>query len=206
MNFVDQGSQKNILKNTVPAPYINIYKIVLMGDGMVGKTSLRKKFSDALFQRNYLMTIGVEVSTKNITININNEKILVTLLIWDLGGQLYFLRIREQYYKGANGAILVYDITNKSSFDNLDRWVNELLDARGSIPLLIVGNKIDLRAKQKDTIETNEGLEKTNQIASKYNLPVDFIETSALTGKNVDAAFQKISKMILKNMEQKTIL
>ena len=194
------------IKQTKPS-YFDVYKIVLLGEGMVGKTSLRKRFTESDFQRNYLMTIGVEVSTKNFKCKVNDKEIPVTFLIWDLGGQLYFLRVREQYYKGANGGLLVYDITNRKSFEVLDRWIEELLDARGQIPLLIVGNKIDLRKPNVEYVTYTEGLKRVEELKEKYNLTaIDFIETSALTGENVEEAFQKLGKMIISTSSIESII
>lgn len=175
-----------------------LYKIVLLGDAAVGKTTIRKKFAEGVTSKRYIMTIGVEVSTKDITLVYNGKPRNVTLVIWDLGGQLYFTRMRSSFYQGTSGAILMYDISNRKSFDNLTSWINEIKSFISDVPLVLVGNKIDLRtSKTSQFISKEEGAKKAEEIDNLHKGVVNFIETSALYGVNVEEAFLLLTREIL---------
>ncbi|MHA1331994.1 MAG: Rab family GTPase [Candidatus Hodarchaeales archaeon] len=112
-------------------------KIVLACDGAVGKTTLRRRFMGEGFKVNYQATIGADFA-------IHEEKIgsyHVKFVIWDLAGQLHFHQVRKLFYKAAHGALIVFDITNPSSFDNIKHWINELWLHNEPVPFVIVGNK-----------------------------------------------------------------
>ena len=156
-------------------------KIVLLGDGAVGKTSLVHRYVEGQFNDKYKATIGVDIFSKKVG-NID-------LQIWDLSGQEHFAAVRNKFYQKAEGALLVFDLTNKKSFDNLDKWVQESRNGVGSnIPIVLLGNKSDLPelAAIKDP-----------QIAD-YSKGKNFkwMKTSAKTGENVEGAFSSIANFM----------
>ena len=98
-------------------------KVILAGDGAVGKTSLRKRFMESVFDGQYLMTIGADFSVKEIDVKMGSEKLQVKMQIWDLAGQPRFQEVRSVYYSGVVGAVLVYDVTRPDSFENTTKWL-----------------------------------------------------------------------------------
>jgi len=163
-----------------------IIKICLLGEANVGKTSLVYRFIEDKFRGNYKSTLGVNLLKKDMKIKKFGD---VSAQIWDLGGQESFRSLRKLYLEGANGALVIYDCTKRSSFEKLEDWILDFKDARGDEPLILIGNKTDL----KDTIKVqeSEGVE----LAKKYNM--EFILTSAKTGSNVENAFKEIINIIL---------
>lgn len=113
-------------------------KIILIGDGAVGKTSLVKRYVEKTFDDRYITTIGANVKKKKI------DDLQITLMIWDMYGQKLRSQLQSSHYSGANGAILVYDLTRMKTFKDLDDWLNELFDTTGEIPFVVLGNKFDL--------------------------------------------------------------
>ena len=161
--------------------YNMLFKIVLVGDSSVGKTNLFLRYIKNEFDPQTKATIGVEFGTKIIKINNYNIKIQ----IWDTAGQERYKSITNAYYKGAQGAFLVYDITNKSSFLNIDKWIRDLKNnGDEKIVLFLIGNKNDLNDDR--VIDANEGKNK-----AKEN-KMFFLETSAKNNDNVNKAFDEI--------------
>ena len=163
-----------------------IIKVCLLGEANVGKTSLLYRYIENKFRDNYKATLGVNLLKKEANIEGYG---LITIQIWDLGGQESFKSLRKLYLEGANGALVIFDMTKNKTFEKLDDWVGDFKDARGDQPLLLVGNKTDL----KDNIKVNEN--EAAGLASKNGM--DFIMTSAKTGENVEAAFLNLIKVIL---------
>ncbi len=170
-----------------------IYKIVVIGDPAVGKTSLLKKYSSAKFQEKYIPTIGVNIVKKEIGININNKEINVALMLWDLAGQSQFYMLHRPYFNGADGIILVFDVTRTETFSNMNNWFNTAvkfgLTAR--VPRLLIGNKIDLKDERKIV------LPHATHLSKKISAP--YFETSALTGDNVQEIFTKIAEQVYRS-------
>ena len=163
------------------------FKIVIIGDSGVGKTNLVRRFIQNSFTLNTQATVGCEFYSNNYSIN---DK-LFKVEIWDTAGQERYKSITAAYYKGASGAILVYDVTNRTSFNNVDRWYQEIKDCSSAdIKILMVGNKTDL----EDNIVVSK--EMSSNKASDLNIPV--IETSALNASNVKEAFHLMIKEIYK--------
>ena len=167
-------------------------KIVVIGDSGVGKTNLIRRFILNTFSENTKATVGVEFISKSYKINNHIFKIE----LWDTAGQERYKSITAVYYKGAKGALLVYDTTSKISFNSIDKWMEEIRDKTTSdIKLMIIGNKIDLKDYREVT--TEEAIEK----AKTLGVPV--METSALDATNVNKAFHDLLKEIYKDMKNK---
>ncbi|MFX0048731.1 MAG: Rab family GTPase [Candidatus Hermodarchaeota archaeon] len=170
---------------TVGSNYI--IKICLLGEANVGKTSLVYRFIENKFRMNYKSTLGVNLLKKDTNFE---EYGNVSAQIWDLGGQESFRSLRKLYLEGANGALVIYDCTNRSSYEKLEDWILDFKEARGDEPLLLIGNKDDLTDSIK--VQESEGIE----LAKSHNM--EFMPTSAKTGSNVESAFNEIIKRILK--------
>ena len=165
-----------------------IFKIVLIGDTSVGKTNILSKYLSDEFDPESKATVGVEFGTKNFKIENN----IVKVQIWDTAGQERYRSITNAYYKGAKGALLVYDITNKKSFDNLDKWISDLkTNGDEKISIVLLGNKSDLESQR--VISTEEGKNK----AELFKFA--FMETSALNGNNIEKAFDELIKEVYKD-------
>ena len=161
--------------------YDMIFKIVLIGDTSVGKTNILSKYLTDEFDAKSKATVGVEFGVKNFKIENN----IVKVQIWDTAGEERYRSITNAYYKGAKGSLLVYDITNKKSFENVEKWISDLkANADEDISMILLGNKTDLEDKR--VVSTEEGKNK----AEFYNLT--FMETSALNGNNIQEAFNEL--------------
>ncbi len=158
------------------------FKFIIVGDHAVGKTSIVMRFVENRFSTDYRATIGLNILTHNYKF-LNTA---INLMIWDIGAQKFFRRVRKTYYQGAHSAFLVFDLTNVSSFENLENWYDELKGfISKDIPVVVVGNKTDLSKERK--ISYQEGVSLANKLKASY------IETSAKTGENVEDAFSLIS-------------
>jgi small GTP-binding protein len=185
-------------------PKLIVLKIVLIGDGGVGKTAIRERYLGKGFESQYLLTIGADFATKEAIVN----KTPVTYQIWDLAGQERFDGVRGVYYKGAVGALLVYDVTRPDSYHNTPKWVKELWtnNGRGKVPLVLVGNKIDLRKSCDEKINTTQGkslAKKITRMTSDEGFNCNYVETSAKTGKNISIAFSLLGKNIMGFVKQR---
>ena len=165
--------------------YDFLFKSVVVGDGGSGKTAVVVRFSQGFFQENYKLTIGVEFAVK--TIHINNYN--VKLQIWDTGGQERFRYVRPLYYKGSMGCIILFDLTNRESFDHVPKWLEEVKKESGNIPILLVGNKSDL------INERVVSLDEARQISKDLNM--FYVESSAKNGKGVGDVFAILSLLII---------
>ncbi|KAH6851007.1 ras family-domain-containing protein [Chaetomium sp. MPI-CAGE-AT-0009] len=171
-----------------------LFKVVLIGDSGVGKSNLLSRFTRNEFNLDSKSTIGVEFATRSI--QIDNKTIKAQ--IWDTAGQERYRAITSAYYRGAVGALLVYDISKSLSFENVTRWLKELRDhADSNIVIMLVGNKTDQRHLR--AVPTEDG----KNFASENGL--SFIETSALEATNVDLAFQNILTSIYQIVSSKSL-
>ncbi|XP_028832388.1 ras-related protein Rab-18-B [Denticeps clupeoides] len=161
-------------------------KILIIGESGVGKSSLLLRFTDDTFDPDQAATIGVDFKVKTIAIDGNRAK----LAIWDTAGQERFRTLTPSYYRGAQGVILVYDVTKRDTFSKLDNWLNELETycTRNDLVKMLVGNKID---KDSREVDRNEGL----KFARKHSML--FIEASAKTRDGVQCAFEELVEKIL---------
>jgi len=175
--------------------YDFLFKVVLIGDSGVGKSNLLSRFTRNEFNLESKSTIGVEFATRSIVVDGRRIK----AQIWDTAGQERYRAITSAYYRGAVGALLVYDIAKHLTYENVERWLKELKDhADDNIVIMLVGNKCDLRHLR--AVPTDEA----KAYSEKNNL--SFIETSALDSTNVETAFQHILSAIYKIMSQKQIV
>jgi small GTP-binding protein len=152
------------------------FKIIVAGDYAVGKTSLLNRYIDAKFSEDYLPTLGVNMLRKEMQQGQNKVK----LMFWDIAGQELFAQVREQFYQGTQGAMLVYDVTRPESFANISKWYREIVEGnKEHVHCILIGNKIDL-----EQIVPTEGGKKFAEENKMF-----FFETSARTGKRIDEAF-----------------
>ena len=176
-------------------------KVCLLGDGAVGKTALRERYLGKQFSSGYVMTIGADFAVKKTRIKTEEGEKDVKFQIWDLAGQPRFNSVRELYYKGSHGGLLVFDITRRDSFTNLNSWIEELFknSGRGVMPITVLGNKVDLRDETEDCVTVAEAHEYTEDLKQRleFNCDIPYLETSAKTGENVDLLFQSIIEKLL---------
>lgn len=164
-----------------PFDYEYLLRVALVGDCKVGKSTLLSQFTEGKSLVDYRATIGVEFRAINTKIGGANVKVQ----IWDTSGQERFRFITKAYYRGLGGAIVVYDVANHSSYINVARWIKDLRENMNlGTPILLVGNKSDLSQLREVTTE-----EATNFAAAEG---LDFMETSALDGSNVETAFRAV--------------
>lgn len=165
--------------------YDYLFKCVVVGDGGSGKTAVVVRFSQGFFKENYKLTIGVEFAVKNLVLNNNTIK----LQVWDTGGQPRFRYVRPLYYKGAMGCIVLFDLTNRESFDHVPKWLDEVSKEAGKIPMLLVGNKSDLVSQRVISTEDAQNLAK--------QLDMEYIESSAKTGDGIGDVFAVLSYLMM---------
>ncbi|MGQ4833996.1 MAG: Rab family GTPase [Candidatus Asgardarchaeia archaeon] len=172
-------------------PYI--FKVVMAGDGAVGKTSLVRQYVTHTFQKDYLTTLGVQVSTKELRYP---NLAVIKLVIWDVAGQQLFSTVRPMYYKEATVAIVVYDITSKETFEHVPRWVDEARQNEPRISIIIAGNKKDLEYARQ--VPTEDGEKLAKEVSAE-----GFVETSARTGEGVNKLFEMaVTACLKKKMEE----
>ena len=167
-----------------------LFKFIIVGDSSVGKSNLLLRYLNDKFEDEYQATIGVEFGAKNIEIDNINYRIQ----IWDTAGQEQFLSITRAYYQNSVCAIVVYDISNENSFTNVTKWIDDIkAQSPKNIYIMLVGNKIDLSEQRKVSYE--KGLE----FAQANN--INFFETSAKTGENVENVFYNCTMDIAKKIK-----
>ena len=184
--------------------YDHIFKVLLLGNSDVGKSSLILRYVDQVWSDTFVPTIGVDFKVK--TLEIDNKQI--KMQIWDTAGQERFRNVISSYFRGSHGILLIYDITNRDSFKNLENWLTEIeKNANQNVLKILIGNKNDLVDDRE--IKTEEGQTFANRNG------MQFIETSAKMNTNVTEAFEALAKLmmqfssekntVLKKNEQKTL-
>lgn len=174
--------------------YAYLFKYIIIGDTGVGKSCLLLQFTDKRFQPVHDLTIGVEFGARMITI----DKQLIKLQIWDTAGQESFRSITRSYYRGAAGALLVYDITRRDTFNHLTQWLKEARQnsSHQDMVIMLIGNKSDLDHRRQVTQKEGQQFAEQNGLI--------FLETSAKTAANVNEAFCATARKIYKNIENGT--
>ena len=168
-----------------------LYKLLLIGDSGVGKSSLLHRFADDIYTDSYISTIGVDFKIKTMVV----EDKVVKLQIWDTAGQERFRTITSSYYRGAHGIIVVYDITDLDSFSNVKVWLGEIdRYASENVDKLLVGNKCDLEDSRQVSKEVAQEFAAT--------LKVNCIETSAKDASHVDDAFRSMAATIMGRLDK----
>lgn len=185
---------------------MTVYKIALIGDGGVGKTAIRERYLGEGFKAQYLLTIGADFAMRDDTI----KGFPIRYQIWDLAGQQRFDGVRDAYYNGCIGALLVYDVSRPESFYNMPKWINELWtsNGRGRVPIIVVANKIDLREHSDKTISPEQGgsfTARLSNLTEAEGFMCHFIETSAKTGENIPQAFSILGMNIKKFMKNRPL-
>jgi small GTP-binding protein len=169
-----------------------IYKICIVGNGGVGKTSMVLRYCENSFKENYLMTIGSNFSTKTVELA-NHPQLQVKLQLWDLAGQKHFSFVRPPFYRGSTGIIYVFDLSRRSSFSDLKDWRTEVEKVVGQKPCLIVGNKLDIAKDGKREVSTQDG----EAIRNEFNA-LKYYETSAKEGNSIEQVFTDLTLEILR--------
>ncbi|MHA2346369.1 MAG: Rab family GTPase [Candidatus Hodarchaeales archaeon] len=167
-------------------------KIILLGQGSVGKTSVIRRFVEQAFSHDYKTTVGSNFLLKKLTLD---EDTRMTMQIWDLSGQDSFRNIRTQYFLHSHGGIMVFDLTRPETLTDLDRWHLDFTQKAGDVPLMLFGNKCDLVNERLVQSEAGE------ISAEKYN--ATYLETSALDGTNVQEAFTELAEQIIAHIEKR---
>jgi len=186
---------KRIFRNSyirMAKTYDYLFKLLLIGDSGVGKTCVLFRFSEDAFNATFISTIGIDFKIR--TIELDGKKI--KLQIWDTAGQERFRTITTAYYRGAMGIMLVYDITNEKSFDNIKNWIRNIEEhASADVEKMILGNKCDMNDRRQVSRERGE------QLAIEYG--IKFMETSAKASINVEEAFFTLARDIKVKMEKR---
>ncbi|KAG1714609.1 Ras-related protein Rab-10 [Nymphon striatum] len=172
--------------------YDLLFKLLLIGDSGVGKTCILFRFSDDAFNTTFISTIGIDFKIK--TIELRGKKI--KLQIWDTAGQERFHTITTSYYRGAMGIMLVYDITNPKTFDNIAKWLRNIDEhANEDVEKMILGNKCDVDDKRMISKERGDSIAREHGIK--------FLETSAKANVNIERAFMELAEAILDKVPSK---
>ena len=175
--------------------YDFIFKVLLLGNSDVGKSSLILRYVDQVWSDTFVPTIGVDFKVKTSQLENKNIK----MQIWDTAGQERFRNVISSYFRGAHGILLIYDVTNRDSFKNLESWLIEIeKNASENVLKILIGNKNDLQDEKEITTEEGEAFAKRNGM--------QFIETSAKMNTNVTEAFEALGKIMIEfNTEKKPI-
>lgn len=175
-------------------PYKYLFKYIIVGDTAVGKSCLLLQFTDKRFTPVHDLTIGVEFGSRTVTINTSPVK----LQIWDTAGQEKFRSITRSYYRGAAGALLVYDITRRETFEHLTSWLEDCRKYSSSdITIMLIGNKSDLESSRQVSAAEAAAFAQTHGLV--------FLETSAKTAHNVEQAFINSAKTIYEKVEKGSV-
>lgn len=176
-------------------------KVITAGDGAVGKTSIVRRYLGWGFRNDYLPTIGANFYEREIEYKFEEGLFQLSWVVWDISGQPDFPEIQKSYYTGSHGAIMVYDISRKKTSAHIPNWVEQFYTAtRGQPPLVLVGNKIDLRDTKREEVTLGKGEQLAEELSEQWGMEVPHIETSAKTKRGIDKAFKILSKKILERL------
>ncbi|MFX0174340.1 MAG: Rab family GTPase [Candidatus Hodarchaeota archaeon] len=165
-------------------------KVVMLGEGSVGKTSLIRRYVKQTFTHDYITTVGSNFLIKKIQLD---EESRMTMQLWDISGQDSFRNIRPQYYLHSHGGILTFDLTRNTTLQELEKWYMDFTKKTGHIPLMMFGNKVDLRDQREVLVEDAQ------MLAHRFN--ANYFETSALDGTGVEEAFTILAQRIVDHID-----
>ena len=171
-----------------------VLKLLLLGDSSVGKTSILNKYISNKFDESSISTVGVDYMDKIIDYN----KFKIKLQIWDTSGEEKFRTITKNFYRNADGLLVVFDLTKKESYDHIRIWINEAKENNDKLKTILIGNKLDLKDERIVAIDV------AKQFAEKNNLK--YIETSAKDGTNINESFQAIIDLLFDGKSSEEIL
>ena len=171
-----------------------VLKLLLLGDSSVGKTSILNKYISNKFDESSISTVGVDYMDKIIDYN----KFKIKLQIWDTSGEEKFRTITKNFYRNADGLLVVFDLTKKESYDHIKSWINEAKENNDKLKTILIGNKLDLKDERIVAIDV------AKQFAEKNNLK--YIETSAKDGTNINESFQAIIDLLFDGKSSEEIL
>lgn len=167
------------------------YRVVLLGEATVGKTSLLRRFTENVFNEEYKQTIGTTFASKDVAvIGEDGTKRNVRLVIWDMGGQATYRELRRQFMKGASAAIIAYDVTRPETFMSCNNWFEAFRETCPDAAVIVAANKVDLEEERIVPVEPGWMLRDWFQ--------ADYYETSAKTGARVTDVFTKVAEIVLK--------
>ncbi|MHA1991151.1 MAG: Rab family GTPase [Candidatus Hodarchaeales archaeon] len=172
-----------------------VLKICLLGDGAVGKTSLRTRYLGEGFTTSYSETIGADFALKFAKL----DDLLIKHQIWDIAGQPRYTQVRSILFDRSDGGLLLFDLSNRDSLKSVENWIKTYVQYAGVGAVILIGNKSDLR-EEKDVevlVTRQEGEDMAKQLSEKYNRPIPYLETSAKSGENVDEAFDILARKYL---------
>ena len=195
MSYPTSSQSPSTSSSSLPSQPITThqFKLIMLGDVAVGKTSIVTRFVDNEFKSTYHCTVGVEYKVKSLKLDPYTN---VNLKIWDTCGEEKYRTITRQYYRNSNGVVLVFDLTNKNSFDKLSGWLNDIKEyGPNDICIILVGNKSDVQDRKLSLFEEGK------KLAMNYKMP--YIEVSAKTGTNVLSMFENITKKMIDNISTK---
>jgi small GTP-binding protein len=196
INEIIESTQASLVRKS------HTLKVILVGDGAVGKTSIRRQYLGEGFRNDYQMTIGADLAKKESPVLYSGGR-QIKYIIWDLAGQQRFEKVRTAYYTSAMGALAVFDTTRIESFQNIVAWMNEFWknNGQGPVPLIILGNKVDLRGEVSTSVSDAKAQRFANmlsQVAEKHRgFKIYYLPTSAKTGLNIDLAFELLGESII---------
>ncbi len=169
-----------------------LLKIVLVGDAAVGKTTLRKQYSEDSFSQEYRDIIGADFSTKHFTKNGEN----FSLQIWDIAAKERFDSSKDLFFRGIYGVLLIFDVTNRESFKSIRKWLADIQNVENKeLAIVLVGNKVDLRSDQETAVITrDEGQALAKELSEEMGFSISYVETSAETGAGVEVAFRMLEE------------
>lgn len=176
-------------------------KVLILGNSQVGKSSILNQFAEGVFSETIPPTLGIDYKINQVTVGDKSIK----LQIWDTAGQERFKSITENFYKGAQGILLVFDLTDKASFDNISTWIKNIYEKAGrNVVVCLVGNKLDLYRKLQEDPTKQEKLvtdEMVQELLKENNF--HYLKTSAKENTNIKEAFQYIAQELMKKLETK---
>ncbi|NIQ05004.1 MAG: GTP-binding protein [Candidatus Korarchaeota archaeon] len=173
-------------------------KVVLIGEGGVGKTSIARRYLEKGYKEEYLRTVGANFYTKKIAYDLEIGKTPIQWLIWDLAGQPTFDEVRGMYYRKAKAALVVYDISRPETYYNLPNWISEFWEnSSGQYPLVLVANKIDLRGTDREEIPRSSGAKYARILSQHTGYNIPFVETSAKDDVHINDIFTYLAHLII---------